>query len=335
MKSKTTLPALLGAALLFLATTHPLFSQSRPASIFERLTPADGISLTLYTDISALMAEKYNPDYQPGTLTAADGVEYKVEVKTRGKFRRKIAAIPPLKIKFKKKALTAEGLDTLNEVKLALPCTLDAAGEDLVLREYLAYRMFERISPAAVRARLVNLTLLNAGLGNDKKYVVKAILLEDEEETGARLGGEIVESYGITPDSLEPVQAALTAVFQYMIGNTDWSVAENRNVRFIRGASGKIALVPFDFDFSGLVNAAYATPTAGLGLKTVRDRYLMADGIPQEALDTAIQVFQNARADLYALCQSGMLPPSSASSTTGFLDSFYKKLEKNQIRNVR
>ena len=334
MHSKTTQSALLGAALLFLATTT-LTGQSRPASIFERLTPSEGVQLTLYTDVSALMAEKFNTEYQAGTLTAADGTSYKVEVKSRGKFRRKIAAIPPLKLKFKKKLLQADGLDTLNEVKLVLPCTLDEKGDELVVREYLAYRMFEQISPAGVRARLINLTLLNAGLGNDKKFTVKAILLEDEEETVARLDGELVESYGITPDSLEPAQAALTAVFQYMIGNTDWSVAENRNVRFVREASGKILLVPFDFDFCGLVNAPYASPTAGLGLKSVRERYLMADGIPQEAIDAAIRVFQTAKPDFYGLCQSGLLSPAATSGAVEYLDGFYRKLEKSGLKHLR
>lgn len=291
--------------------------------------------LTLYTDISAFIANKNSGEYLPGTLTEAGGHSWKVSVKPRGKYRRKICAIPPLKVKVKKKLLEAEGLDTLNELKLVLPCTLDEKGETLLLREYLTYRMFEQISPYSARARLINLTLLNAGLGNEARYTVKAFLLEDEEETVARIGGELVEYFGMTPDSLATDQAALTAVFQYMIGNTDWNITEQRNVRFIRQASGKIILVPFDFDFCGFVNAPYATPTAGTGLTSVRERYLMADGIPEAALTQALHILQTAQSDMYRICQSGAVAPAEAAKLVDYLDSFFRKAEKNNWKNLR
>ena len=239
MKLKTTLPAVLGMAWFFLSTTTN--SLSAQSSIFEHLSNTEGAALTLSTDVSALISEKYATEYQPGTLTTADGKSYSTLVRPRGKYRRKIAPIPPLKLKFKKKVLEAEGLDTLNEIKLVLPSVLDARGDELVVREYLAYRMYEHLSPASVRARLIDLTLVNTGLGNQQQYKVKAILLEDEEETAARLNGKLVDFYGMSLDSFSAQQAALVATFQCMIGNTDWSVEEQRNVRFIRAAARAVS----------------------------------------------------------------------------------------------
>lgn len=334
MNSKTTLPALLIAALFAISATT-ISAQSRPASFFEHLTREEGAALTLSTDISALIANKYNADYQPAKLTTGAGKTYELQVKSRGKFRRKIAEIPPMKLKVKKKTLAAEGLDTLNEVKLVLPCFLDKRGDDLVVREYLAYRMFEQMTDKSVRARLVDLTLLNTGAGNAAKYQVKAILLEDEEETVARLDGELVDFYGMTSDSLQTEQAALTALFQYMIGNTDWNIAEQRNVRFVRTKAGEMLMIPFDFDFAGFVNAPYATPNADTGLKNIKDRYLMSDKLGAPALESAYRTMQASRQVFNRICQSAFVPPADAAKLVEYLDSFFAKPGKNEKVNFR
>ncbi len=329
MKMKTNFRFyLLTTLTLGLAALSAQPARQHVASFFEFLAPETGSTLVLSTDISALMAEKNRNDYQAGTLTAANGKSFSVEVRPRGKYRRKIAQIPPLKIKAKKKLLLDEGLDTLNEVKLVLPCYLDGKGDDLVIREYLIYRMFELISPASVRARLIDLKLVNTGAGNAPQYTVKAILLEDEEETTARLQGQQLETYGFTMDSLQTDQAALTAMFQCMIGNTDWNIAEQRNVRFIRIPSGEVLLVPFDFDFAGFVNAPYATPMAGLGLRSVQERYLMAQGLKPEALERAYRILQGQRESFSQLCNAPYVPAATANKLNDYLDSFFRKADK-------
>lgn len=334
MNSKTTLPALLISALFFFTATT-LYAQTRLTSFFERLTPEEGVSLTLSTDVSALIANKYNADYQPAKLTTREGKTYELQVKSRGKFRRKIAEIPPLKLKIKKKSLTAEGLDTLNELKLVLPCFPDERGDELVVREYLAYRMFEHLTNASVRARLVDLTLLNTGVGNEAKYKMKAILLEDEEETVARLDGQLVDFFGMNTDSLQTQQAALATLFNYMIGNTDWNIAEQRNVRFVRTKAGELLMIPFDFDFAGFVNAPYATPLAETGLKNVRDRYLMSGKLNATALEAAYRTMQASRQTFNEICQSAFVSPSDAAKLVEYLDSFYEKPGKNENQSFR
>ena len=52
------------------------------------------------------------------------------------------------------------------------------------------------------------------------------------------------------PDSMLMDQAGLVAMFEYMIGNTDWDISMMRNVRLIQAAeSGKVCVVPYDFRF--------------------------------------------------------------------------------------
>ncbi|MBL7775202.1 MAG: hypothetical protein JNK89_04320, partial [Saprospiraceae bacterium] len=196
--------------LLFSTALYP-----QTASLFEQLTAATAPQLSLTTDVSALIANKKSDTYQPGALASSAGQTFAVEVKPRGKFRRRVSEIPPLKIKVKKKLLAEAGLtDSLNELKLVLPTSLDAAGDERVVREYLAYRLYEQLSPYAVRARLINLYLVNTDLQGQSHYQVKAILLEDEEETAARLGGEMLELFGMSADKLPADHTALMVMFQ-------------------------------------------------------------------------------------------------------------------------
>lgn len=296
-------------------------------TIYEALSQKDAAKITLETDLTTIIENKKAEQYYPGTLTTEDGKSYRIEVKARGKYRRKIAEIPPLKIKFKKKLLKDEGFDTLNEIKLVLPTMDNAQGDELLIKEYLAYKMFEHLTSASVRARLVRLTIRDMHVEKSRKMY--AILLEDEEETVARLNGQLIEQYGISPDSLIMNQAALVAVFEYMIGNTDWEISMLRNVRLIKSLeSGKVLVVPYDFDFSGLVSAPYASPSSESGLKTVRDRFMMANGISTEHLKRALQGLRSAKKDLLAICRSKYLPRETSMDMIAYLETFFQQIEE-------
>ncbi len=279
--------------------------------------------MTLEMDITTLIENKKSDTYFPAMLTTADGTSYKMEVKPRGKYRRKIAEIPPLKLKFKKKFLLAAGLDTLNEIKMVLPTIDNAQGDELLIKEYLAYRMFERLTSASVHARLIKLTIRDTHVEKSKR-VMMAMLIEDEEELVARLHGKLVEQYGLPADSLLMDQAGLVAMFEYMVGNTDWDISMMRNVRLVQSAeSGKVAVVPYDFDFSGFVSAPYASPSSESGLRTVRDRFLMANGISQESLKRAVQVLRASRKDFFELCRSKYLNKTTSADMIAYLETFY------------
>ncbi|MCB0526676.1 MAG: hypothetical protein H6576_02705 [Lewinellaceae bacterium] len=317
---------LLISLVLVWGTALPCFSQKR-TSVFDALTKAEGDRVSIDLDLTTVTAQKRTNDYFPATITGVDGRPLKMEVRARGKFRRKNAVYPPLKLKFKKKELLAIGLDTMNEIKLVLPCYDNRIGDELVIREYLAYKIFEALSPVSIRAKLIRLTIHDTHVEKSKKTMF-AILIEDMEETCARLGGAIrVEDYGIPADSLHTNQAAIMIIFQYMIGNTDWDIAMLRNVRMIKTAqSSRILTLPYDFDFSGLVGAPYATPNSDTGLKTVRDRFLMANGVNPNALKIAIEIVKKAKSDIYDICHNRYLSRDAEADMTKFLDSFFARL---------
>jgi len=112
-----------------------------------------------------------------------------------------------------------------------------------------------------------------------------------------------------------------------MIGNTDWQVGTYRNVRLVKTASNdKLLVLPYDLDFSGMVNASYARPSMDYSLESVTDRYFMARNLDPEKLRGAVQRFQQSRTAFYALCQSPLLSPKASREMTNYLDSFYKQI---------
>ena len=73
-----------------------------------------------------LIEQKKKDEYQPASITfkLADGSQFQQElkVKARGKSRRRICDFPPIKMKFKKDNLEADGLNReFNEYKLSYP----------------------------------------------------------------------------------------------------------------------------------------------------------------------------------------------------------------------
>ena len=315
--------------LLCFLSNLPLFAQRdgcQNPGIFEYLNGREGDKLTLKTDVTDLKTHRSARTYQRATLQTASGKKWHIAVRTCGQYRLKKAATPPLKLKFRQNDLLAEGLDTFENIKIMLPFYNDKTGEELLIREYLAYRMFETIDGNAIRARLVPLQLRDTGTGQKQKTY--ALLLEDETETAFRLGSTATERAGIPTDSLEQYQAALTALFQYMIGNTDWSFRLVRNVRlFEPEGGGPILSFPFDFDFSGMVNAAYATPPVETGLKTVRERLLMADGISPRALEMAATTLQECKSDILAVCRTPLLSQAATDDMIAYLERFFCELE--------
>lgn len=325
MSAKTLLTALVLLSGALLTTTNPLNAQApaKKSSAFEYIAQHEGANMQMELDLTELINNKKSNNYHPAAITLEDGTTMALEVRPRGKFRRRVSEVPPLKLKFDKKGMRALGLDTLNEVKMVLPSSFDQEGEIRLLREYVAYRLYERVSPYYVRARLVHLTLRDNHV--EKTYpTVWVILLEHDEELAVRLEGSVEQQFGMGADSLETTSAALNAVFQYMIGNTDWSIADARNIyQFRPSKGGKIIPVPYDFDFSGLVGAPYATPTKESGLSNVRDRVLINSGLSESDIRTAIETFKSAESDLLKLCAIPQLEEDQVKSLQDYLGGFF------------
>ena len=125
----------------------------------------------------------------------------------------------------------------------------------------------------------------------------------------------------------------LVDFFQYMIGNTDWSGAEMHNMELIRGPDKRPFTVPFDFDFSGIIDTRYAKPDPSLPIRSVRQRLFRGFCPDQmnrspEDYQAVIDLFKEKKDELYGLWRSQEgLDPDRLEDTLEYLDEFYEILD--------
>ena len=180
----------------------------------------------------------------------------KIKLRARGNLRRKICYYAPLKVKLKKKATQGTLFEGTTKLKLVLPCMLEKDNDDLVVKEYMAYKLYELISPYHYKTRLANIEFEEEKRSRTKSHKLKAILLEDIDRVAQRHNGQVMtrKVHPLQQDDLSSIQCSF---FEYLIGNTDYSTKGEHNQKLVY-IDKKYVSIPYDFDMSGLVNASYA-----------------------------------------------------------------------------
>lgn len=304
-----------------------------PTTIFETLMREGVLDITLETDLGELINNRRRDDYQPAMMSfkTQEGVavRHQIEVMPRGKFRRRICDFPPVKIKFSKKELLAAGLKKHNNLKLTTHCMDDKeAGNYSVFREYLAYKLYNALTPNSFRVQLVRITYVDTN-GQVSKLKRYGFLIEDDEELAERIGGQVCDCLNSGSDKLAAYDEALMSVFNYMIGNEDWSLSMVRNLKMIEQAgSSKILPVAYDFDFSGLVNAPYALPSTDFNQRHIKDRDYLGLETDPATLQTALQHLREKKGELYKIISSfKLLPAEYRLEMRDYLESFYQTIQ--------
>lgn len=314
---------------------------ARNAPLF---TSHETLQMTLEADFSAMKRNDRGQDSEerPGVLrwTSASGVRdsLEIQIETRGNFRlqRKNCEFPPLRLNLKKKATKGTIFDGQDKLKLVVTCKLGRDyWEQYVLLEYLAYRTFNLITDKSFRVRLARVTYVDTS-GRDDPFTRYGIILEDDDTMALRHEGRKVDwtSGQLDPRHLDPYHAVLVDVFQYMIGNTDWSGVEMHNMELIETTEREYFTIPYDFDFSGVVNARYAAPDPSLPIRRVRQRLFRGfcpDQVnrPQETYEQAFGRFLELKDEIYELWmdQEG-LERDRLEETLEYFDDFYQTVEE-------
>ena len=277
----------------------------RQPSLFDQLIQEQPLEITIETDLSHLLESRRNDDYQAAELTYTkdkQAYRWKMKLRPRGKFRRTMCDFPPLKLELSKKDLTAAGLSKLDDLKLITHCLADSTtSTNLVFREYLAYKMYNVLDLNSLRVQLVKINYIDSNSAQEE-FTRWGILLEDIDELAVRLQGEEVEQFAFLAGELDTIQHTYISVFQYMIGNTDWSILPIRNLKLIRQANRSgFVLIPYDFDFSSFVNAPYALPRGHLGQTSLHDRVYQGLITSPKLIVPILDQFQAKRKEVLAL----------------------------------
>jgi len=241
----------------------------------------DIIDMTLTYDINTFRKDKGDDRaYHKALLSYKDenGTlhRFNVEIKARGKLRRTFlnCLVPPYKLKLDPKQIAGTLFEGQQSIKLVTHCKTRPSGfEDFYIQEYLVYRTFNLLTPLSFKVRMVHFTYIDSAQHN-KPFTQTAFFLENYNRLCERAGAENPKTKSIELTKTDPVAATLVSVFQYMIGNTDWSIRSGHNVQWVtfKDKPGYFP-VPYDFDLSGIIDASYARPDERFPIRSVRERY--------------------------------------------------------------
>lgn len=328
------------AATAALALVSCLIAPPASADLFAEGTP---LELKLSAPLGAAFRARENPEYQPGTLSYRDasGAEVSVplRVRVRGKSRAAVCSFPPLLLNFRTSDLAGTLFEGEDRLKLVTHCDTRQSYDDYVRLEYLAYRVLNLLTPSSLRARLVTVSYTDSARGRDLA-TRPGVLLEDEGRFAERQGWTVFEGPAVERAKYDAEALALLDVYQYLIGNTDWSALAGprgeeccHNVVPYTRADGTFVPVPYDFDASGIVDPPHALPDERLRIRDVRQRlYRGRCRTPAELAPTFAR-FEEQRAAIVALFgEEQGLDPAVAARARGYVEEFFATLGDEQRR---
>jgi len=229
-----------------------------------------------------------------------------VSIRGRGNYRRKHCYNTPIKMKLNKSVTEKTVFNGNKKLKLVLPCFSCRNANDYILKEYLAYKLYEQISPYHFKTRLVALKYINIKGGKSKPQQLMAILVEDIKGVAKRHNGNVFKRH-MKPMTQDPKTSVQNALFQYMIGNTDFSTTFQHNEKQLF-ADKKIRPVPYDFDMSGFVNADYAVVSKvqnrPLPIEEVTERFYKGFERDQEVFESVRDSFINTKTTLFTTIEA-------------------------------
>jgi hypothetical protein len=299
------------------------------------------IQLTLEGPIGALVrAARRNTDPVPAAAIV-NGERFDIALSARGLSRRTggICTFPPLRLDFEGAQVRGTQMRGQNRLKLVTRCRNNPAYQQLTVLEYTAYRLYNEITPLSFRVRPATVTYRDTA-GRRRNDVQFNFLIEDVDDLARRNGLAAIDvlSSEVRPSQLDPGAAARVALFQFMIGNLDWDMVAGpageeccHNGKLIAAtASSRSAVVPvpYDFDFSGFVNAPYATPPEAIDVNNVRTRRFRGYCRYNDQLPAAIAHVQSRRAALLAIIDGETrLPEGRRRAARSYIEGFFAVLD--------
>ena len=298
------------------------------------------LKVTITAPITTIMKDRPIDQYVAGKFayTEPDGraAEFDIGLRTRGRFRRRveICDFAPLRINFKKSEIRGTLFAKQDKLKLVTHCENNSPRyQQSVVSEYLAYRILNLLTDVSFRTRLLEVTYIDTDRDN-RETVSYAVFIEHQDRMAKRIDSPTVTTHMITVQMMIPEYAALAALFQYFLGNTDFSQIATapgedccHNHELFGQEGQQMYSVPYDFDMTGFVNAMHARPNSRFGLRNVRDRLYRGRCLHNPFLEGAIATFNEQRDAIYALVNAQeQLTKATRRSQVRFIDSFYKTI---------
>lgn len=302
--------------------------------LFDSDEPLD---IALRFDISYYKRKKPDTTYMDAVLTyftgKNDSVNKNIKIKARGEIRRTICDFPPLFLNFKMKDSLAGEFIGINKLKVVPYCK--QGYEDYVLREYLVYKLYNVLTDNSLKVRLFRINFINtarqARPNTQFGFAIEPIKLFEKRTHSMEM-----ENIKVNQKFIKPEMMDRCAIFNYMIGNTDWSVPNSHNVILFRqpesGQPSLAMIVPYDFDYAGLVDAEYAVPYETLPIKSVRERLYLGICRTKEEYRNSLKEFLEKKEKFYSVINNfPYLSSRSKKEIINYLNDFYSEFSKRDM----
>lgn len=297
---------------------------------------APPLEVRLSLPLKAILKEKANAATEHPAHLYVEGHTLPLVVTRRGKSRQAECKFPPLRLNLKKKATRDTPFAGQNKLKLVTHCRSGFATRGYLAAELLAYQLLNHFTAFSFRTRALKITYEDAQTHSRQQQW--AFVIEHKSDLAKRNRAKANELNHVPHDDLAGKYSTVIAVYQYLIGNTDFSFTRGpagddccHNVVPLTGAGGKVYPVPYDFDASGLVNPPYAAPVPNLGITKVTQRLYRGYCMHNEYLDEVIAEFIAARPKLYRDIEGfDTLPNLKTGRIKKFVDKFYATIENNK-----
>ena len=314
----------------------PIKEPSIKKSLFDVLQNQEIQQVSLEMDMEALLNNRKTNEEIPAqfSFSGNNGLPQvlNVKVRSRGRFRRRICEMPPLKLNFKKGELKEVGLQKFDSYKLVTHCINDEDARDNILKEFLAYQMYEKMTRYSFRTQLVEITYRDSKTGEEQQQL--GFFIEDTDELAKRLNAtRIKERYGSSLADLETNNAMLQTMFQYMIGNVDWEVVSLRNLKMMQPMNSEVpVIIPYDFDFSGFVNPSYAKARRDLGQQTPTQRVFLGKGLEKESWEKIVRYYKAKKPEiLKTIDNCSLLSRAGKKEAKAYLMDFFNQLDYSHL----
>lgn len=265
--------------LLLAVLPATTLAEDAPAGLFEDQTP---LSVEIRAPWRTLRRDDDEVAYPATMLIRLPGGEeqrVQLTVERRGISRQKVCSFPPIKLKIDKESAKGTVFQGEKSLKLVTHCDTGRKWADYYVLEMLAYRIYNLVTERSFRVRTMTATYSEVDGGKEAESHF-AFVIEDDKDVAKRNGLEKLKIERVPISFLDPLETARFALFQYLIGNLDWSAltgpgdscCHNGKLIGLRPDSRPIYALPYDFDASGLVDAHYSVPPEGIRVRNVRQR---------------------------------------------------------------
>jgi hypothetical protein len=328
---------------VFFVSSLMLRAQVSRIDSIRFFTEESPVEITLTTDIVGLQNAKGEETYQDALISCrfpdSSVIDEKIRVAPRGHYRREYCKIPPLLLNFHN--TTSPKLFSLGKLKLVIGCSNKPEDEQLVLKEYLIYKIYNLLEEKSFRARLVRLNYQDAN-NRIRAFSQYAFFIEDDADMARRNGCEKRNKAQFHNEHTDRVVMTKVALFEYMISNGDWSVPANHNIKLIfeKGKQEVPFAVPYDFDHSGFVNADYALPPElfmeKFGVEKVTERVYWGYPRTMDEMQKVLDLFRNKREAINSLINNFQpLSDKGKKWAISFTNEFYKIInDKDKVQDI-